>query len=69
MLEASWPSPGAARRDALPGLLANPSCFTPTNQPTHPLQGRWVYYNDEKVAASKQPPFALGYLYLYRRRA
>lgn len=33
-----------------------------------PLQGRWVYYNDEKVAASKQPPFSLGYLYLYRRR-
>lgn len=31
-------------------------------------QGRWVYYNDEKVAASKQPPFSLGYLYLYRRR-
>jgi len=27
-----------------------------------------VYYNDEKVAASKQPPFSLGYLYLYRRR-
>ncbi|KAI7836344.1 hypothetical protein COHA_009767, partial [Chlorella ohadii] len=31
-------------------------------------EGRWVYYNDEKVAASKQPPFSLGYLYLYRRR-
>ena len=29
--------------------------------------GRWVIFNDEKVAASKQPPRELGYMYLYRR--
>nr|CAG4636782.1 EOG090X0181 [Ceriodaphnia reticulata] len=29
--------------------------------------GRWVIYNDEKVAVSENPPFELGYLYLYRR--
>ena len=29
--------------------------------------GRWALFNDEKVAASEQPPFDLGYLYLYRR--
>nr|CAH0100329.1 unnamed protein product [Daphnia galeata] len=29
--------------------------------------GRWVIFNDEKVAVSENPPFELGYLYLYRR--
>jgi ubiquitin carboxyl-terminal hydrolase 5/13 len=29
--------------------------------------GRWVIYNDEKVAVSENPPFELGYLYLFRR--
>nr|CAG4650743.1 EOG090X0181 [Simocephalus serrulatus] len=29
--------------------------------------GRWVIYNDEKVAVSENPPFELGYLYLLRR--
>eukprot|EP00877_Chromochloris_zofingiensis_P011173 jgi/Chrzof1/6309/Cz18g03010.t1 len=29
--------------------------------------GRWVIYNDEKVAASEHPPKSLGYLYLYER--
>nr|CAG4646044.1 EOG090X0181 [Macrothrix elegans] len=29
--------------------------------------GRWVIFNDEKVALSENPPFELGYLYLYRR--
>ena len=29
--------------------------------------GHWALFNDEKVAASEQPPFDLGYLYLYRR--
>lgn len=32
-------------------------------------QGRWVLYNDEKVAESQQPPKELGYLYFYRRAA
>ena len=31
--------------------------------------GRWVLYNDEKVALSKQPPLDAGYLYLFRRDA
>ena len=30
-------------------------------------QGRWVLYNDQKVAASEEPPLALGYMYLYKR--
>lgn len=29
--------------------------------------GRWVLFNDEKVAASQEPPLDRGYLYLYRR--
>ena len=29
--------------------------------------GRWVIFNDEKVALSKQPPKDLAYLYLYQR--
>lgn len=30
-------------------------------------EGRWVIYNDEKVALSENPPKELGYLYLYKR--
>lgn len=30
-------------------------------------EGRWVIFNDEKVAISENPPFELGYLYLFRR--
>jgi ubiquitin carboxyl-terminal hydrolase 5/13 len=30
-------------------------------------EGRWVLYNDEKVAESQKPPKDLGYLYFYRR--
>ncbi|KAK9805947.1 hypothetical protein WJX73_007684 [Symbiochloris irregularis] len=30
-------------------------------------QGRWVLFNDEKVAASAHPPTDLGYAYLFRR--
>lgn len=33
-----------------------------------PPQGRWVIFNDEKVAASEHPPFDRGYLYLFKRR-
>jgi ubiquitin carboxyl-terminal hydrolase 5/13 len=29
--------------------------------------GRWVIYNDEKVAVSSKPPLEHAYLYLYRR--
>lgn len=29
--------------------------------------GRWILFNDEKVAVSESPPRELGYLYLYRR--
>jgi len=29
--------------------------------------GRWVLFNDEKVAASEDLPKDLGYLYLYER--
>ncbi|VVC39492.1 Hypothetical protein CINCED_3A020265 [Cinara cedri] len=31
-------------------------------------KGCWVIYNDEKVAVSKNPPFDLGYLYIYKRK-
>lgn len=31
--------------------------------------GRWVIFNDEKVAASAHPPLDLGYLYLFKRVA
>lgn len=30
-------------------------------------EGRWVIYNDDKVAVSEAPPIKLGYLYLYQR--
>jgi len=30
-------------------------------------EGRWVIYNDEKVAESKNPPRDLAYVYLYER--
>ena len=30
-------------------------------------EGRWVIYNDEKVAISEKTPRKLGYLYLYER--
>ncbi|XP_052286427.1 ubiquitin carboxyl-terminal hydrolase 5-like isoform X2 [Dreissena polymorpha] len=30
-------------------------------------EGRWVIFNDEKVALSEHPPMDLAYLYLYRR--
>ena len=30
-------------------------------------EGRWVIYNDEKVALSEKTPKKLGYLYLYER--
>ena len=30
-------------------------------------EGRWVIYNDGKVAYSEKPPKGLGYLYLYQR--
>lgn len=29
--------------------------------------GRWVIFNDKKVALSENPPKGLGYLYLYKR--
>ena len=29
--------------------------------------GRWVIFNDEKVAVSQKPPRELAYMYLYRR--
>ncbi|KAF4666663.1 Ubiquitin carboxyl-terminal hydrolase 13, partial [Perkinsus chesapeaki] len=29
---------------------------------------KWVIFNDEKVAISADPPFDLGYIYLYKRR-
>lgn len=29
--------------------------------------GRWVIFNDEKVAASEAPPRSLGYMYVYAR--
>eukprot|EP00775_Hariotina_reticulata_P013148 gene13148-13278_t len=29
--------------------------------------GRWVIFNDEKVAGSEHPPLSLGYMYIYRR--
>lgn len=30
-------------------------------------EGRWVIFNDRKVALSEKPPKELGYLYLYKR--
>lgn len=32
-------------------------------------EGRWVIYNDEKVAVSEHPPTDLGYLYVFKRVA
>ena len=30
-------------------------------------EGRWVIFNDEKVALSENPPMDLAYLYIYMR--
>ena len=30
-------------------------------------EGKWVIYNDEKVAMSENPPKDLGYVYMYER--
>jgi ubiquitin carboxyl-terminal hydrolase 5/13 len=30
-------------------------------------EGRWVLYNDEKVAVSAVPPRDCGYFYIYKR--
>lgn len=30
--------------------------------------GRWVYYNDAKVAETNDPPIGKGYLYFFRKR-
>ncbi|RLO12670.1 hypothetical protein DYB28_007929, partial [Aphanomyces astaci] len=30
--------------------------------------GKWIFFNDAKVAISDTPPFGAGYIYLYRRR-
>jgi ubiquitin carboxyl-terminal hydrolase 5/13 len=31
------------------------------------VEDKWVIFNDDKIAESKNPPFDLGYLYLYER--
>ena len=30
--------------------------------------GKWTLFNDSKVAFSEQPPFDMGYIYVFRRR-
>ncbi|GMF30653.1 unnamed protein product [Phytophthora fragariaefolia] len=30
-------------------------------------EGRWIIFNDDKVAVSEEPPLGAGYLYLFRR--
>lgn len=32
-------------------------------------EGKWVLYNDAKVALSQKTPFGHGYLYFYQRKA
>ena len=29
--------------------------------------GRWAFFNDDKVAKSESPPFDCGFMYLFRR--
>lgn len=31
-------------------------------------EGRWIIFNDRKVAISQDPPLGLGYMYLYKRK-
>ena len=31
-------------------------------------EGKWIIFDDEKVARSERPPLALGYVYLYARK-
>lgn len=46
-----------------------PPCPTlpPPPKKNQPQNGRWVIFNDEKVAASEHPPLSMGYMYIYRR--
>lgn len=30
-------------------------------------EGEWVLYNDNKVAASSDPPLGMGYIYFFKR--
>lgn len=30
-------------------------------------EGRWVLFNDRKVALSEDPPKDMGYIYIYKR--
>lgn len=31
-------------------------------------EGKWVYYNDAKVALTQDPPIGKGYIYIFRKR-
>ncbi len=50
---------------------ATPTCSMRLTRLPARLRGssRWVLYNDDKVAESRDPPLELGYLYIYRRVA
>ncbi|KAG2483306.1 hypothetical protein HYH03_017809 [Edaphochlamys debaryana] len=74
-------APGAAAGGAAAAVLDGPGRFELMGFISHmgsnlacghyvahiKKEGRWVIFNDEKVAASGQPPRDLGYLYLYKR--
>jgi hypothetical protein len=30
--------------------------------------GKWVYFNDAKVALTSDPPLGKGYMYIYRKK-
>lgn len=32
-------------------------------------QGKWVYFNDAKVALTSEPPIGKGYMYFFRKRS
>jgi ubiquitin carboxyl-terminal hydrolase 5/13 len=31
-------------------------------------QGKWVYFNDAKVALTSEPPIGKGYMYFFKKR-
>ena len=64
-------------KDDKPGIYSLQSFITHLGSSVHAghyvahirgKDGRWVIFDDEKVAHSKSPPVQLAYLYLYARK-
>ena len=60
------PIPNHIKKGLAAHLTLTLSLTTSNRSPRY--QGRWVLFNDAKVAASESTPLHLGYIYFYKRR-